>query len=115
MLERKEKKHGEEGEKEILSEKREWQDRGGKIKTKWKMDECIVERKGQRHIQARKKGNPEATGERECKRKKRWRVLFVGTRREKTRIRWKKRMKVQNVLLMRRVRELSTCGMDIVK
>jgi hypothetical protein len=43
MLERKEKKHREEGEKEILSEKREWQDRGGKIKTKWKMDECIAE------------------------------------------------------------------------
>jgi hypothetical protein len=91
MLERKEKKYGEEGEKEILSEKREWQDRGGKIKTKRKMDECRAERKGQRHRQARKKGNPEATGERECKRKKRWRVLFVGTRREKTGIRWKKR------------------------
>jgi hypothetical protein len=43
-------------EREILSKKRVYQGRSGKIDSKMKMDECKAEWKGQRHRQARKKG-----------------------------------------------------------
>jgi hypothetical protein len=43
MLERKEIEHGEEGEREILSEKWVCQRRSGKIKSQRKMDECRAE------------------------------------------------------------------------
>jgi hypothetical protein len=43
-------------EREILSKKRVCQRRSGKIESKKKMDECRAEWKGQRHRQARKKG-----------------------------------------------------------
>jgi hypothetical protein len=48
------KKHGEEGEREILPEERVCQWRSGKIESKRKMDECRTEWKGQRHRKARK-------------------------------------------------------------
>jgi hypothetical protein len=88
MLERKEKEHGEEGEREIVPEERLCQWRSGKIESKRKMDERRPEWKGQRHRQARKKrenqriqiqqgvwevygrGNSGVPGETECKREK---------------------------------------------
>jgi hypothetical protein len=87
MLERKEKEHGEEREKEVIPEERICQWRSGKIESKRKM-ECGAEWKGQRHRQARKngenqrsqikqgvwkvygRGNAGVPGERECKREK---------------------------------------------
>jgi hypothetical protein len=40
---REKKKPGEEGEREILSQKRVCQSRSGKVKSKMKMDECRAE------------------------------------------------------------------------
>jgi hypothetical protein len=74
MLERKEKEHGEEGEREILPEKQVCQWISGKIKSKRKTDECRAEWKEQRYRQAKRRegirGNSGVPGERECKKKK---------------------------------------------
>jgi hypothetical protein len=43
LTERKEKEHGEEGEREMLPEERVCQRRSGKIESKRKMDECTAE------------------------------------------------------------------------
>jgi hypothetical protein len=56
MMEREEKEHGEEEEREILAEERVSQRRIRKIESKRKMDEYRAEWKGQGQGQVRKKG-----------------------------------------------------------
>jgi hypothetical protein len=116
MLERKEKELGEEGERNTTRGTgmpvKKWKD-----ESKSKMDECRAEWKGQRHGQARKKGenqrikvqqgewkvydrgNPAIHGGRECKREKNDGKIQTWKRGERKQILDEMRgKKVQNVL-----------------
>jgi hypothetical protein len=119
------KKNKKKKEREVLPEERVCQWRSGKIETKRKSDECRAEWKGQRHRQARKKGDNERIKfNREYERcmtekireslgrdnaRERKMMARFGTRREKTG--WKKRKECAECA-MRRERQSSTCGMD---